>query len=112
MALYFQADKKGEHYSLDFRGSGIRWVGNRYEDAGRARVEIDGKVVAVIDQYGPGRDTPFLWQHTKLPHGDHTITVTVLGEKSPQSSGTQVNLSWLEVIGAKTANSNRPPEPR
>lgn len=111
MALYFQADKKGEHYTLDFRGSGIRWVGNRYEDAGKARVEIDGKVVAVVDQYGPGRDTPFLWQHTKLAYGDHTITVTVLGEKCSESSGTQVNLSWLEAIGGGTVNLNLLPEP-
>jgi DUF1680 family protein len=99
MALYYQADKKDEFAKLEFRGTGIRWVGNRFDDAGKARVEIDGKEVAVVDQYGPDRDAPFLWEHEGLPYGEHTVKITLLGEKSAASTGTRVNLAWLESIG-------------
>jgi uncharacterized protein len=44
--------------TVDFEGRGIRWLWERFDDAGIARVEIDGKTVATVDQYGPGRQVP------------------------------------------------------
>ena len=41
-----------------FEGTGIRWLGFRFDDAGRAQVRIDGRDVAVVSQYGPGANYP------------------------------------------------------
>ena len=46
-----------------FEGSGIRWRGFKFDDAGRAEVLLDDKLVAVVDQYGPGRNLPFDWSY-------------------------------------------------
>ena len=41
-----------------FSGTGLVIVGQRYDDAGKMEVKVDGKVVGVIDQYGPNRESP------------------------------------------------------
>ena len=51
----------GATVECKFQGTGVRWLGFRFDDAGKAEVSIDGKVVATVDQYGPGRDLPFEW---------------------------------------------------
>jgi uncharacterized protein len=80
-----------------FEGTGIRWRGSRFDDAGRAEVAIDGKAVAIVDQYGPGRGLPFEWSRRKLPPGRHTILLKVLEEKSPQSKDRYINVASFEV---------------
>ena len=37
---------------------------------------LDDKVVAVVDQYGPGRELPFEWSSPKLKPGKHTIRLS------------------------------------
>ena len=49
-----------------FEGTGVRWLGRRFDDAGTAEVSIDDRVVATVDQYGPGRDLSFDWPHRGL----------------------------------------------
>jgi DUF1680 family protein len=81
-----------------FEGTGIRWLGYRYDDAGRAEVRIDGKVVAVVDQFGPGRDLPFDWKYEGLPMGRHTIHLTLLSEKSAESKDRFLNVAGFEIL--------------
>ncbi len=52
-----------------FEGTGIRWNGFKFDDAGRAEVSLDGKVVAVVDQYGPGRGLSFAWSVAEAQAG-------------------------------------------
>ena len=83
-----------------FEGEGVKWFGRRYDDGGKAAVSIDGRRVAVVDQYGPGRDLPFEWEHKGLPPGWHTIRIEVLGEKSGTSKGTWNNIAGFGPAGA------------
>jgi DUF1680 family protein len=81
-----------------FEGTGIRWRGWKYDDAGHAEVRIDGKVVAEVDQYGPGRELPFDWKIEGLPFGKHTIKITVLPNKTEASKDHYLNVAGFEII--------------
>jgi uncharacterized protein len=84
-----------------FEGTGIRWLGYRFDDAGRAAVAIDGKVVARVSQYGPGRDLPFDWSHKHLKRGRHSIQLTLLEDKDAPSRDRYINVAGFEILGEK-----------
>jgi hypothetical protein len=81
-----------------FEGSGIRWLGWRYNDAGRAEISIDGQVIGIVDQYGPGRDLPFDWSRRGLAPGPHTIRLRLLPDKPESSSDRYLNVRGFEVL--------------
>jgi hypothetical protein len=81
-----------------FEGTGIRWLGFRFDDAGRADVAIDGKVVAQVSQYGPGRELPFDWSHRHLKPGRHTIKLTLLPTKDAASRDRYINVVGFEIL--------------
>jgi len=81
-----------------FEGTGVRWLGNRFDDAGTAEVSIDGRVVGIVNQYGPGRDLPFDWTHRGLPAGPHTIRIRILAKKAKASSNHFLNVAGIEVL--------------
>ncbi|MCX5759353.1 MAG: hypothetical protein NTU83_12760, partial [Candidatus Hydrogenedentes bacterium] len=80
-----------------FHGTAISWLGFKFDDAGRAQVTIDDKVVAVVDQYGPGRGLPFDWSVKDLAPGKHTIRLRILAEKSALSKGRFINVAGFDV---------------
>lgn len=84
-----------------FEGVGVRWLGFRYDDAGKAEVRIDGRVVAIVDQYGPGRDLPFHWEYRGLMPGKHTIKLTLLPDKNPASRDRFLNVAGFEALPAE-----------
>jgi len=88
----------GATVECKFQGTGIRWLGFRFDDAGKAEVSIDGKVVATVDQYGPGRNLPFQWSQENLNRGTHSIRLRLLDEKSPQSKGRFINVAGFETV--------------
>lgn len=88
----------GATAEFTFEGTGIRWLGWRFDDAGRGEVQIDGKVAAVVDQYGPGRGLPFDWRTTGLPPGRHTIRITLLPDKNPASRNRYLNVAGFQVF--------------
>ncbi len=83
----------------EFEGTGVRWLGWRFDDAGWAEVRIDGVVVGSVDQYGPGRELPFDWTFRGLSSGRHVISLRVLPEKSEASTNHYLNVGGFEVIG-------------
>ena len=82
----------------EFEGTGVRWLGRRFNDAGMAEVSIDGRVVGVVDQFGPGRDLPFDWSHRGLVLGPHKIRIRLLAKKSDVSSNRFLNVAGLEIL--------------
>jgi DUF1680 family protein len=90
-------DAVGAFLELPFEGSALVWKGQRFDDAGKARVMIDGKDVAVVDQYAPGRNLPFTWEYRELQAGRHRVRLTVLDEKNLASKSRWINLLELAV---------------
>jgi uncharacterized protein len=88
----------GATATVEFVGAGIRWLGYRYDDGGRGEVRIDGTLVVTIDQYGPGRDLPFDWHVTGLSPGKHTLTITLIAEKTPASRDRYLSFTGFEVL--------------
>ena len=82
----------------EFEGSGVRWLGWRFDDGGRAEVTIDGRTVGLVDQYGPGRELPFDWSYRGLPLGRHVLGLRLLPQKSDQSKDRYLNLRGFEVL--------------
>lgn len=91
------SQERGATAEYAFDGTGVTWLYGLFDDAGKARVEIDGKEVATVDLYGNGKGIPAGWEHKGLAPGRHTFRITVLGEKSPASSGVYVNVSGLRI---------------
>jgi hypothetical protein len=91
-------DRPGDSAAFAFRGTGVRWIGFRFDDAGIAEVRIDDRPVVKVDQYAPRRDEPFEWRSEKLPAGDHRITITVAEAKPEASKGRFINIAGFEVL--------------
>lgn len=81
-----------------FTGGSLTVIGQRYDDAGRMEVKIDGKPVGTIDQYGPNRGEPKRWDFTGLGAGQHTLQLTLLPDKNDASKGNFVNLTGFEFM--------------
>lgn len=88
---------KGAQASLAFTGDSVEWRGAYYDDAGKARVTIDGQEAAIVDQYGPQRGVPFSWKKSGLGPGKHVLLIESLGEKRAESSNTWINVAALDV---------------
>ncbi len=52
-------DRVGASVAFAFTGTGIRWIGYRFDDAGTAEVRIDGQPVAEVEQYAPQAQRAF-----------------------------------------------------
>ena len=83
-----------------FEGTGIRWRGFKFDDAGRAEVTIDGRLIAIVDQYGPGRNLPFDWSYRMLRPGRHTICLKLMEERTPESADRYLNVASFEALPA------------
>jgi DUF1680 family protein len=92
------SNEPGAAAECEFDGTGIRWLGRRFNDAGVAEITIDGAVVGVVDQYGPGRDLPFDWSHAGLPRGHHSIRLRLLQDKPEKSIDRFLNIAGFEVL--------------
>jgi uncharacterized protein len=91
----------GATAKVTFEGAGIRWLGFKFDDAGRAKVSIDGKPIAIVDQFGPGRGLPFNWTSKKLTPGKHTLRLKLLDEKTKESKDRYINVAGFEVLDEK-----------
>ncbi len=98
------AVKADSYFEGKFKGSVLVWEGLRNKDAGIARVIIDGKKVADVDQYGytdvhvgrlDQREVPFRWSISNLTGGEHTIKVIILSNRNAASGGTKINVGRL-----------------
>lgn len=97
----------GAALELDFEATGVRWVGQKFDDAGRARLSIDGREVATIDQYDPRRGRPFRHSVTGLAPGRHSLRIEVLLDRNPKSSNRYINVARIEVLSGQPERRNQ-----
>ena len=98
----------GDYVELNFKGTAIRWIGNRDTLCGKANVYLDGV-----------KEASNLNLHSGIPHGSsrgvekihqqvlfskdgmenktHTIKIIVTGQKDPQASNAFVSIDAFEV---------------
>ena len=96
-------NQTGTSVEAVFSGTTIQWKGHRFDDGGQAKVTIDGKEVAIVDQYGPGRELPFSWEQDGLAPGEHTIKLSLIEERNPASKDR-----WINVISLSPPPADRP----
>jgi hypothetical protein len=84
---------------LIFVGKGVSWIGTTADDQGIARVYIDGKHVADVDQFnGARRSLVKLYSIADLPYGPHIITVEISNKKNPKSSGYRIEIDAFDIL--------------
>ena len=87
----------GAAAEVEFEGIAVRLIAQRFDDAGRAELRLDGEVVDTLDLYGPGRGLSYEWRRDDLAPGSHTLRIVVTGEKSAESKDHFVNIIGLDV---------------
>jgi hypothetical protein len=99
----------GATASLPFVGSGVRILGTRGPDHGRAEILLDDKLVTVVDAYSEkAEDSATLYEDWTLPWGYHLVTVRALGQKRDAASDTIVGVDAAEVACARPAGDDGP----
>jgi hypothetical protein len=64
-----------------------------------ATVCVDNGPESVIDQYAENRVHGVMnWESPVLPHGEHTLKVTVLGDANPRSRYVWINVDRVEIV--------------
>jgi photosystem II stability/assembly factor-like uncharacterized protein len=93
------SSRPGDAAGIDFVGQEVRWIGMHGPKQGIAKVMIDGKCVATVDQYA---ETPAYlmvsFVASDLAYGPHSIFVEVSTDRNIQSSGTHIIIDAFDVI--------------
>jgi photosystem II stability/assembly factor-like uncharacterized protein len=96
-ALY--SSKPQSELTFQFVGNGVSLIGEHGPDHGMATVLIDGKEIAIIDQYSESRQ--FLvksFSRKDLLPGFHEITLRVEGSKNPKATGGRIDVDAIDVF--------------
>ena len=94
------SNEVGASISYTFTGTGIKWLGYRFDDGGFADILINDKPAEMprIDQFGPGRQLPFEYQITGLARTRHTITIRLAPGTPAGSKDHFLNIAGFEII--------------
>lgn len=79
-----------------FAGTRVTIIGAVGTDKGQAQISVDGGTPTTIDFYSPtSANQVSVATLSGLAPGEHTLTLTVLGQKSASSTGIQVALDGI-----------------
>lgn len=85
--------------SLNFVGTGVRWVGTASNEQGIANVYFDGKRVAEVDQFSDRTNFMVpLYLIKDLDYGPHSITIEVTNTKNPKSAGYRTAIDAFDIL--------------
>ncbi len=80
----------GNKVTFTTSGSSFTWTTVRCPMCGQAKITVDGADVATIDLYSAAWQVQQSEEITGLMAGSHTVTITILSTKNPNSTGTLV----------------------
>jgi hypothetical protein len=91
-----------DYVQFTFTGTGVKWIGNKQSNLGKADVYIDGTLdTSGIDCYnGSTLCQQELYSKTGLSNGQHTIKVVVNGQKNAGSSGVYLVVDAFKYVPA------------
>ncbi len=102
------ANSAGASVTIVFEGTHLAWIAKRSSVYGIAEVTLDGQRLGTIDLYSA--ETVFqqkVWGTGQLEPGLHTVTIAWTGKKNPVSTGTNINVDEVNVMGALAETENR-----
>jgi mannan endo-1,4-beta-mannosidase len=103
-------DSKGAAASFSFAGEGVELYAALSPWHGRGVISLDGNYIREVDLYAPSRqDQHMLWSSSTLGSGRHTVTLTALGSRSPDSTGSVISVDYAVVISARSESAPSPP---
>jgi len=98
---YLQADASGAEVSMTFTGTRLVWVARTAPSCGQATVSVDDAPGATVDLYSSSAKAQVaVWDSGVLPLQAHTVTITWLGAKDTNSTGTAIDLDAVTVTGS------------
>jgi hypothetical protein len=88
----------GARATFSFKGTSVTWVGFRGQDAGIARVYLDGAFVTDVDTYAsPKQVQAALFTASGLSGGQHTLAIEVTGQKNAASTNTFIRVDAFDL---------------
>ena len=105
------SNRKGDTCTCHFSGTGCAWIASYDILGGMAEVRVDGKLMEDSLSLGVRLLTPgiargyekdpgrLVYAAEGLPEGEHTLTITVKGERAPGSMGAYVFVDHFLVFG-------------
>jgi PKD repeat protein len=87
----------GARATLAFYGTGIKWYTAKANNLGKARVWVDGTLLATVDLYST-RQQFVVVAKTGLSRGCHTVVIEVTGRRNPSSNGYLVAIDGFEAV--------------
>ncbi|MFR2590499.1 MAG: hypothetical protein ACLS9Y_08800, partial [Ruthenibacterium lactatiformans] len=90
--------EKDGFVEFTFTGTGAKLYGLRGNWCGMADAQVDFGAPVRIDAYaGTTQEQALLFDTGELPYGEHTVTLTVAGEKNEASSDTWIEFDKVEL---------------
>jgi hypothetical protein len=88
----------GARATFSFKGTSVTWIGFRGQDAGIARVYLDGAFVADVDTYAsPKQVAVALFTASGLSSGSHTLAIEVTGQKNAASTNAFIRVDAFDI---------------
>ncbi len=103
----YSTDSNGE-LTIDFEGTGLRWIGSLSPQNGSAQVLIDGALKATVSQ--TSAETAYrreVYSVSGLSPGSHRATIRV-ASAAPGAARKLITVDALHVIGGSLKESARP----
>ncbi len=108
-APYLMATAPGDSLTLEFEGTGIALLGSWNTDGGRAEVTVDDMAPRTVNTYfvkEAGKfegNRAYIFYTTDLPDGQHTLTLRVLPDSDPKSTGHKIYLQRALIYGTSAS---------
>lgn len=92
------SDAAGDSASVDFTGTGVKWISNLDGNHGTADVYLDGAKVKTVDLYSATKQNQYVaYQASGLAAGPHTLKIVATGTKAAASAGTFVTIDAIDI---------------
>jgi len=98
---YRRTNKEGATATINFSGTGIKWIAPRLTNGSTAEVWLDGKLDAIVNLYSSNNEyNQTVYQRTQLADGYHMLEIRCVGW----------NYIYIDSIIITGSDDNTPPE--
>jgi hypothetical protein len=97
---YEYADSATSTAIIEFVGSSFDWLTAVGTGNGIAALTIDSQPTVYVDLYSPTfKYMEPVWSSGTLSHGSHRVTIEWTGTKNPSSSGNNIGIDAVDIVG-------------